>query len=279
MANESGLIVQESEREKIQLIKDTVAKGATDLELKLFLHAARRTGLDPLMKQIYAVKRWSSRENRDVMTIQTGIDGYRLIADRTERYAGSDDPVFEVTENGKQPTKATVTVYKLIGNLKCAFSSSARWEEYVQRGRDGQAFEMWKRMPFLMLGKCAEALALRKAFPAELSGIYTTEEMMQADSAKPMIEETGKEDGAGNQPALGSGTSLPLQASDAPTSSHADADLNTIHHDLLAEAVKAISIDACNLVLSQANQYDFSATQMQFINMAVSRRMRELKKH
>jgi hypothetical protein len=68
-------------------------------------------------------------------------------------------------------------VYKLVGGLRCAFSSSARWKEYCQ-----EASPMWKKMPFLMLAKCAEALALRKAFPAELSGVYTHEEMMQADT-------------------------------------------------------------------------------------------------
>lgn len=168
-------------REKIELIKQTVAKGASDLELDLFLHACKRTGLDPLMKQIYAIKRWNNQEKKETMAIQTGIDGYRLIADRTGRYAGSDEPVYEVGPDGF-PTIASVTIYKMIEGQRCAFGSSARWTEYVQTTREGQPTAMWKKMPFLMLGKCAEALALRKAFPAELSGVYTHEEMMQADN-------------------------------------------------------------------------------------------------
>jgi phage recombination protein Bet len=165
-------------REKIELIKQTVAKGATDLELELFFHACQRTGLDPLMKQIYAIKRWSSADRREVMSFQTGIDGYRLIADRTGLYAGSDEPRY----NGDDDSfLATVTVWKLVNGQRCGFTASARWDEYVQMTKDGQPTAMWKKMPYLMLAKCAEALALRKAFPAELSGVYTHEEMMQAD--------------------------------------------------------------------------------------------------
>lgn len=168
-------------REKIELIKQTVAKGATDLELELFLHACKRTGLDPLMKQVYAIKRWSNADKREVMAFQTGIDGYRLIADRTGRYAGSDEPTYIVGSDGF-PEVASVTVYKMFDGQRCAFSASARWKEYVQVNREGKPTSMWVKMPFLMLGKCAEALALRKAFPAELSGVYTHEEMMQADN-------------------------------------------------------------------------------------------------
>jgi phage recombination protein Bet len=168
-------------REKIELIKQTVAKGATDLELELFLHACKRTGLDPLMKQVYAIKRWNNEDKRETISFQTGIDGYRLIADRTGKYAGSDEPTYMIGAEGF-PEVASVTVYKMIDGQRCAFSASARWTEYVQKKRDGAPTSMWVKMPFLMLGKCAEALALRKAFPAELSGVYTHEEMMQADS-------------------------------------------------------------------------------------------------
>lgn len=174
MQNE--LLTQDISNDKIDLIKQTVAKGTTDLEFSLFLHACKRTGLDPLMKQIYAIKRLDRKTNKEVMAIQTGIDGYRLIADRTGAYAGSDEPVYIIAED-KLPDAASVTVYKLVGGIRCPFSASARWAEYCS-----ESSPMWKKMPFLMLGKCAEALALRKAFPAELSGVYTHEEMAQADN-------------------------------------------------------------------------------------------------
>jgi phage recombination protein Bet len=163
-------------KETVDLIKSTIAKDASDDELKLFLYQCEKTGLNPLAKQIYFQKRFNKRRNKWDITIITGIDGYRLIADRTGKYAGNDDPVFDDEDN---PRKATVTVYKLIGGVRCAFTAAARWEQYYPG--DEQGF-MWRKMPHLMLGKCAEALALRKAFPAELSGVYVKEEMDQAEA-------------------------------------------------------------------------------------------------
>jgi phage recombination protein Bet len=170
---------------KLDLIRRTVANGCTQDELDLFLYQARRTGLDPLLRQIYCIRRRSGDEYR--ATIQTGIDGYRLIADRTGLYAGNDDPVFagerylnsDREPAAAAPEAATVTVWKLVGGQRCPFTATARWSEYYPGDRQGQ---MWRRMPYLMLSKTAEALALRKAFPADLSGIYTHDEMAQADA-------------------------------------------------------------------------------------------------
>ena len=154
---------------QVDLIKSQIAKGATDDELKLFLHVADKSGLDPLSRQIYFIKRSGK------MTIQTGIDGFRAVADRTGQYVGSSDPVFE--DNGKIPAKATVTVNKVVGGVVGNFTATARWEEYYPGKSQGF---MWDKMRHTMLGKCAEALALRKAFPAQLSGLYTGDEMDQA---------------------------------------------------------------------------------------------------
>jgi len=155
---------------QVDLIKSQVAVGATNDELKLFLHVADKSGLDALSKQIYFIKRGGK------MTIQTAIDGFRSIADRTGQYVGSNDPVF--TGNGKNPEKATVTVSKVVQGVVGEFTASARWTEYYP---DKNSF-MWDKMPHTMLGKCAEALALRKAFPQQLSGLYTGDEMAQAGS-------------------------------------------------------------------------------------------------
>lgn len=164
---------------QIALIKSQIAPGVSDGELALFLEVCRSTGLNPLLKQIYAIKRKSGDENR--MTIQTGIDGYRLLAARTGTLAGIDDPTYDI-EDGKHPNRATVTVYRLIAGQRVPFTATARWREYAGLTKDGNPVAMWAKMPWLMLGKCAEALALRRAFPAELSGVYTGEEMAQADN-------------------------------------------------------------------------------------------------
>jgi phage recombination protein Bet len=167
--------------EQVDLIKRTVAVGATDDELALFMHVCTKSGLDPFAKQIYAIKRWNADAGREVMAFQTGIDGFRLVAARTNAHAGTDEAVFD--EKDGKPIKASVTVWKIVAGTRVPFTASARWSEYVQTKKDGSPVKMWGKMQYTMLGKCAEALALRKAFPADLSGIYANEEMAQADNA------------------------------------------------------------------------------------------------
>jgi len=168
-------------KEQVDLIKRTVAKGATDDELKLFLYQANRMGLDPLARQIHFTKR-RNKDGTETAVFITAIDGYRLIADRTGKYAGNDEPKYEgmaeYGENGQAPLKATVSVWKMVAGQRAPFTGTAHWYEYYP-GDGGPGF-MWRKMPCLMLGKVAEALALRKAFPAELSGVYTDDEMAQA---------------------------------------------------------------------------------------------------
>jgi len=77
---------------------------------------------------------------------------------------------------------ATACVKKQVGDTWHEVKATAFFEEYVQLKKDGLPTTMWKKMPRLMISKCAEALALRRAFPAELSGLYTVDEMGQADS-------------------------------------------------------------------------------------------------
>ena len=166
--------------EHVDLIRRTVAQGATPDELRLFLYTARNAGLDPLAKQIYYIRR------KGKGTVQVAIDGLRLIADRTGRYAGADAAEFMGTTEGGYPQIARVTVYKMVGGQRCPFSSSVRWEEYYPG--DDQGFT-WRRMPHTMLAKVAEAHALRRAFPADLSGLYSHEEMAVAGSNPPEAAE------------------------------------------------------------------------------------------
>ena len=180
ISNDTDLIA--FDEGKVALIKRMIAPTATPDELELFLHQCKRTGLDPLAKQIYFQKYQTKRGPQ--VTIITGIDGYRLVADRTGRYAGSDAPIFEDSVQQTRynkvftaPFKAIVTVYKFVSGQRCAFTAVAYWAEYWPDDKKGS---MWEKMPCTMLAKCAEALALRKAFPADLSGVYTREEMAQS---------------------------------------------------------------------------------------------------
>lgn len=165
--------------DQVDLIKRTIAKDATDDELQLFIAQCNRTHLDPFSHQIWFTKRQGK------MSIQTGIDGYRLIGERTGRRAGSeafwcaaDGEWKDVWLSSDKPAAAKVTVRKLLADGSIATETGiALWAEY---GVNADGF-MWKKMPAAQLAKCAEALALRKAFPAELSGLYTSDEMDQAD--------------------------------------------------------------------------------------------------
>lgn len=172
--------------QQIDIIRQQIAPDANNGQLAFFLEVCRATGLNPLLRQIHAVFRNAKEGDHWVkkMTIQTGIDGYRLLAARTGVLAGIDDAIYD-TEDADHPNKASVTVYRLVAGTRVPFTATARWREYVQTNKDGSTSAMWQKMPFLLLGKCSEALALRKAFPAELSGVYTAEEMMQADNGLP----------------------------------------------------------------------------------------------
>lgn len=157
-----------------QFIRQNYCNGAPDPEASAFITICKRRGLAPEEKQIYLIKRGGN------WTVQTSIDGYRLIAERTAAYAGSDEPIFvesgERLANGRPfPLKATATVYKIVAGVRCPFTASAFWDEY------NAGTNLWLTMPHVMLAKCAESQALRKAFPADLSGIYTVEEMDQAE--------------------------------------------------------------------------------------------------
>ena len=180
--------------DQISLIKDTFAKGATDSELKLFIAVAERKGLDIFSRQVHLVKRYDKKLNREVMEVQTGIDGYRLIAERTGRYEGQIGPHWcgndgnwkDVWLAKEPPAAARVGILK--SGAREPFYGIALYREYVQTYKEGNPFPMWAKMPANQLAKCAEALALRKAFPGELSGIYTQEEMAQAHNSDEVID-------------------------------------------------------------------------------------------
>jgi phage recombination protein Bet len=169
-------------KDQIDLIKRTVARGATADELSLFLHIANKTGLDPFARQIHAIKRWSAADGRETMAVQTGIDGYRLVAERTNKYCPGREPTFKYDNSGKL-IEATAYVLKLTADGQWhEVAASARFSEYAGRKKDGSLTSFWQDKPHIMLAKVAEALALRRAFPMDLSGLYTFEEMEQAEN-------------------------------------------------------------------------------------------------
>lgn len=166
-------------------------QDASDGDLLVFFHVCQRTGLDPFARQIHMVGRNTKDGNQWVTkyTIQTGIDGYRLVARRATDRLGEtleyEDTQWcdasgnwsDVWLKSTPPAAARVTVLR----HGKRFPGVALYNEYVQTKRDGEPNAMWSRMPANQLAKCAEAMALRKAFPQDLSGIYADEEMGQAE--------------------------------------------------------------------------------------------------
>lgn len=173
----------QAQAELIAFVKDNVMPGASDAELASFLSVAKATGLDPMRRQVFAVSRWDDKLKRERWTTQASIDGFRAVAEATGRYEGQLGP-FWCGEDGQWLDvwlkKAPPSASK-VGVIRAGFKEPlfrvALFSEYAQRKKDGSLTKFWIEKPALMLAKCAEALALRSAFPQSLSGVYSDDEI------------------------------------------------------------------------------------------------------
>lgn len=169
-------------RGQIDLIKRTIFPKATDDDLRLFFYECRRRGVHPMDRLIYPVKRG------DRVAFQMGIDYLRAAAEETGRYVGQKPIEYGVmVKQTSKDTEIIVPEWAEVHVLRKDPETSevvevphrAYWKEYYP-GED-LGF-MWRKMPMNQLGKCAEAGALRKAFPRKLGGLYIREEMEQAEA-------------------------------------------------------------------------------------------------
>ena len=179
-----------------------IEQDVTEAELRAFMHECQRRKLDPFSRQIYLIGRYDKRKGRKVYKSQTSIDGFRLIARRAADKTGIDysyeDTIwydanggrYDIWLSNQPPAGAKVVVIR----NGCWFDAVARFGAYVQLDSHGNTSGQWRNMADVMIAKCAEALALRKAFPEDLGGIYTEEEMAQADNPQRVQGEVVHED-------------------------------------------------------------------------------------
>ncbi len=178
-----GSVLDQFTHEQIEYVRKVSAPEATDAERYLLFHKAHALGLDPLSNHLYLFKKGKYADNSPKHILVTGIDGMRLGATRNPTFGGTSDVLYDeglthfqmVADERKRPRSATVVVYRVVGGVVVETQATALMSEY-----DGKKY-LWNTAPYQMLGKCAEALALRKACPAELSGLYAAEEMDAAE--------------------------------------------------------------------------------------------------
>ncbi|MEM7096152.1 MAG: phage recombination protein Bet [Actinomycetota bacterium] len=196
-APEGGILTFDDTHRR--LIADQIAPGASPAEIETFLYVCAHVQLDPMRNQIWLVPRYDSQLRRKVFKPQTGIDGLRLIAERTRLYGGSLAPQWcgpdgvwlDIWANpDRPPTAARFQVTRKDWDQPAV--GIATWEEFAvtvpqYEKRNGKNVKvgtklapMWEQMGPHMLAKCAEAQALRRAFPAEMSGLYTDDEIAAA---------------------------------------------------------------------------------------------------
>jgi phage recombination protein Bet len=186
-----GSVMAAYSAEQIEVIRNHVATpDFTDTELVYCLATARARGLDPLQKQVYFTKRKKKDGHGGYttsVTVEPTIDGYRAMAERTGELQGYEGPFWcgadgewkDAWLSRTPPVAAKIVVHRK--GKEYGFSAVARYDAYVQTSFDGKPNHMWQKMADNQLAKCAEALALRKAFPSQLGALYTREEMGQAD--------------------------------------------------------------------------------------------------
>ena len=178
--------IQVTEDQK-RLVKSVVFPGCSDDEMRLYLFECERRGVHPLDRLIFPIKR-SDKEGEKRITFQCSVDYLRAEAADTGEYDGQDEPIYGKINAEGYPESASVSVYKK--DVSRPMTGTARWKEFYPGEKVGF---MWRKMPHHMLAKCAEVLALRKAFPKRLAGLYLAEEMQSVDAnTKPPLKEPGK---------------------------------------------------------------------------------------
>lgn len=198
-----------TEQQMMEVLKSSLYPGAKEESIKMVLAYCQASKLDPMQKPVHIVPMpvatgrkdsngWDVKEMRDV--IMPGIGLYRTQAARSGGYAGVTEPEFgeEVTESFGEsqftyPRWCKVTVKRLLGDHVVEFSAKEFWKENyaTKSNKSSEPNAMWKRRPYAQIAKCAEAQALRKAFP-EVGAQPTADEMEGKEFGETIDHTTGE---------------------------------------------------------------------------------------
>lgn len=171
------------------LVESTFPGAKSVNSVILALAYCKSRNLDPFKKVVHIVPIWDKERKCMVDTVWPGIAEYRTTAFRTGEYAGHDEiqhgPIVEKTwdDEGREialrfPEWAQLTVYRMVAGVRCQFPGPrVYWLETYASKKNDAPNQMWSERPIGMLDKCAEAAALRGAFPEELGGEITAEEV------------------------------------------------------------------------------------------------------
>jgi len=187
--------VEFDDKQRAALVAMGVSEQVTRAELAVFFHQCRKLQLDPFTKQIYLIHRKTKEGDRYVLkpTTQIGIDGFRVTRDRIAAEKGlrveyedtiwydASGQAFDVWLWDEPPAACKFVV--LVDGRR--FPAVLRFNEYCQRTRDGVPTGRWKDGFAHQIEKCAEADALRRAFPNDLSGVILTDAAPMDDADAP----------------------------------------------------------------------------------------------
>jgi phage recombination protein Bet len=195
-ASRAALAIREGQTywddQQLAALQQLGIRDVTKADMRVFMHYCQKTGLDPFARQIYMIGR-KMKDGSTRQTIQVGIDGFRVIAQRAARrdgavlsygdtvwYDGTGQP-YDVWVYPDPPAAAKVTVYR---DGK-PFPGIARFASFAAYGKDGKLTGLWPVMGDHLIAKCAEAQALRRAFPQDLEGLLTPDETDAAPRRAP----------------------------------------------------------------------------------------------
>lgn len=260
---QTGLSISEdqtwwTDRQQAALAQIGVA-DAPQADQAVFLHQCQRTGLDPFARQIYMIGRWSREGTK--YTIQTSIDGFRLIGRRAAdarretlevadtEWCGADGVWRDVWLSDEPPAAARVAVIRNGGR----FPAVALFKEYAGTKKDGSLTQMWETKGALMIAKCAEALAWRKAYPQDLSGLYTSDEMGQADNSRTPVSPASPQRPAEHEPVGMTAEQSAALAALMKAEKLTKADMLTFACDVVGRKIKSaadLSADEAAIVIA-----------------------------